>query len=230
MISSRAPMSLEKWTEEEWYSALRCEIDLAGREQPGEESELNAATADLVLDAGLPTGPLFDQAVWRFNDASRLAIRAASEYEDHLKAFPEDELTYRSHINDLYARSEINAADALYLQAMQAKGDARKELARKAAGHYTRAANLYTRYIFRYFTDPEDAKKSLPPKLMGSWKQADVDKPEELPDRDLAPSLAKLRQLHIAQNYQLSNSVDFKEIDTYVVRCYLRLRALSLAQ
>lgn len=229
VIASRAPMSLEKWAEEEWYAAVRAEIDLAGRTQPSEEGELVGTTPDLLLDSGLPTGPLFDQAVFRFNNASRLSERAAAEYAQHLKSYPDDELTYRSHILDLEARAQLTAGDALYLQAMRASGDQRKQLAQQAAAKYTTAANLYTRHLFRYYMADEEASKVLPQDIRG-LKRADVDDPTRLRDDELAPSLARMRALYRAANYEMSNGVDFKEIDSYVLRCYARLRSLAVVR
>lgn len=229
VIASRGSMSLEKWCEEEWYTAVRAEIDLAGRPQPGEESQLNTVTPDLVLDAGLPSGPLFDQAIWRFNNASRLAARAAAEYQLHLKGYPDDELTYRSHIRDLSARSALTAGDALYLQAMRTTGDARRDFARRATEQYLRAANLYSRYLFRYFMDDEEGKRVLPQDVR-NLKRSDVDDAGRLRDDEVAPALERMRQLHEASQYNLSNSTDFVEIYTYVQRAYARLRTLSLVR
>jgi hypothetical protein len=226
VIASRAPMSLEKWAEEEWYAAVRAEIDLAGRPQPAEEGDLVGTTLDLLLDAGLPNGPLFDQAIFRFNNASRLCERAATEYVTHLKSFPDDELTYRSHILDLGARAQLTAGDALYLQTMRASGGNRKELARQATDRYTRAANLYTRHLFRYYLADEDAAKVLPQDIRG-LRRADVDDPSRLRDDELAPALGRMRALYRSANYELSNGIDFKEIDSYVLRCYARQRNLS---
>ena len=229
VIASRSAMSLEKWAEEEWYTAVRAEIDLAGRAQPAEESDLLTVTPDLILDAGLPAGPLFDQTVFRFNNASRLCERAATEYELHIQVYPEDELTYRSHVLDLAARTQLTAGDALYLQAMHSTGDARKDFARRATEKYGIAANLYARQLFRYYMDDADVQKILPQDVR-NLKRTDVDNPTRLRDDELAPALARMRALYRAANYDLANGVDFKEIDAYVLRAYARMRNLSLVR
>jgi hypothetical protein len=237
VIASRAAMSLMKWSEEDWYAALRAEIDLANRPQPNDDSQLTAATLDLVLDAGFPAGHLLDQAIWRYENASRVATSAANEFEAHIKRFPEEELKYRSHIRDLTARSQFTAADALYLRAMHATGDARRDLATRAATHYRRAASLYTRYLFRWFMDDTEGRQILPQDVR-NLRRADVDEDVRLPgdmyprlrDEELAPSLERMRRLHEASNYALQNSVDFGELYPYILRCYARLRSLSLVR
>ena len=227
VVSSRVPMALEMCSQEEWYGADRCEIDLAGREIPTDDALLQGVTADLQPASDLPQCPLFDQAIWRFNRGSRIAARAAGEYEDHLRTYPDDELTYRSHIEDMTARSNMLAGDALFLQVMRATGPERAKLANAAVDFYTKASQLYTRYLFHYYMDDDEAKKVLPQDLR-QLKRSDVDGVNSrLRDDELPASLARMKKMHDAAGYNLSNSVDFKEIDTYVDRCYARSYAMA---
>ena len=228
VISSRPALSLEKWSEEDWYAADRAEIALANRTVPDEDSQLQPVTQDILLDSGLPNCPLMDEAIFRFENASNTCKRAAAEYEFHLQAFPGDELTYRSHMQDVIARGHLTAADGAYLRTMRASGTERKKWAAVATAEYRLAANLYTRNIFRYFMDDEDVPKVLP-RDVRNLKRMDVDaENSRLLDEELPAALARLKALHVAAHFNLANSEDFVEIDSYVERAYARLRNLAL--
>jgi len=229
VISSRPALSLEKWAEEDWYAADRAEIALANREVPSDDSKLQSVTQDLVLDSGLPNCPLMDEAIWRFDNASRIANKAYDEYEFHLQAFPGDELTYRSHMMDVEARSHLTAADAAFLRASRSQGDERRKWASVAKTEYQLAANHYSRYIFRYFMEDEDVEQVLT-RDVRNLKRVDVTDPTRLRDDELAGALARLKALHVAANYQKANSEDFREISSYVERSYARLRSLALVR
>lgn len=222
VVSSRPALSLVKWSEEDWKAGRRSEMELANRPIPKEDSLYEPVTSDLALDADLPKGPLFEETISRYERASQVAARAVSEYEGHSKRFPEDALTYRSHLKNAEAQSAMLKADALFLRAMKASGDDRAKLARECNDAYIVAADLYSRHILRYFSD-EDTVRQMLPKDIRNLKRVDVDATNSLlTTKELAPLIKRLRDSHIASNYQLADSEDFKEIDSYVLRSYAR--------
>ncbi len=230
VISSRPALALKKWSDEDWYTGRRNEMELAGRAVPKDESLYEPVTADLALEADLPRCPLFDETIARYERASRVAGRAVEEYQAHNKRFPEDELNYRSHIKNAEAQSVLLKADALYLRAMKATGEDRKKLAAEANKAYVDAASLYTRHIFRYFADEEMMRKLLPHDIR-NIKRVDVDSPTSLLRNNELPAILKqIRDAHIATHYQLADSEDFKEIDSYVLRSYTRQFKLALVK
>ena len=233
VIASRGGKSIEKWSEEEWHNATRAEIDLAGKDIPQGTEQLFAVTADLTLQADLPRCPLFDQAIWRYETASKLALRAIDEYEQHIVAYGEDEVLYRSQIRDLAARSELVTGEARFLRALHANADDRRKFAAEGSAAYLRAANLYTRILIRYYVEDSDVKNLLP-RDVRNLKRTDADEnpgqPSKIRDDELAPILKKILAMHAAANNQLGNSTDVNEINTYVQRAYARKRTLDLAR
>ena len=225
VLSSRPALSLEKWSEEEWYAGMRGEIELAGEQMPGEDGALPVPTSNRVLTDLFPQCPLLEQTIAHLERASKIAAATGDEYLVHLKEYPADELTYRSHIRDVQARTNLTAGDALYLRTMIATGDERKQLAAQARERYLLAANLYTRLLFRYYMGDEDVKAVLPQDLR-KLKRTDVDvEAGKLQDAELAPALARLKAYY--KTARASNDEDFNEIDAYVERAYARLRNLA---
>lgn len=242
VLSSRPALALEKWSEEDWYAALRGEIELAGLQVPNDDGKLQPLTSGRLLGDPFPQCPLLSETIAHFDRASAIAKACADEYAVHLKQYPSDELTYRSHIRDVQARTELTAGDALYLRVMYAQGDDRKQLAAQAREHYAKAADLYSRLFFRYFMGDEDLRFAfpqpgmqnptnglLPPNSMAKSlvNRTDTD-PEtgKLRDEDVAPAMERLRARYAAA--PPSNSEDFEEIYGYVDRAYARIRALAL--
>ena len=228
VLSSRPALSLEKWSEEAWYNALRGEIELSGQTPPNDDGKLQPLTQDRLIAAPLPQSPLLQQTIASFDRATAISAAAADEYEIHLKTYPADELTYRSHIRDVQARHELVAGDAAYLKAMYASGDDRSKLVADARAHYSKAATLYGRLFLQFFMGDEDVKYVLPQDVR-NLKRTDAD-PEHgrLRDEEVAAAWEKLRQHYAAA--QGSNSEDFDEINSYVQRAYARLRNLALVR
>jgi len=231
VMSSRPALALRKWHEEDWRAARRSEIELAGRTAPREDSQLEAVTQDVLLDTALPTDtPLFAETIARYERSTQVGRRAASAYAEHIKRFPEDELTYRSHIKNVLAQTALVNADALYLHAVRATGAERQRYVEAARAAYVDAANQFTRHIFRYFMEDADVEKVLPRDVL-MLKRTDADSENsKLRDDQLAPALTRLRAIHQAGSNQLSSSEDFVEMDSNVQRCYARLRNLAVAK
>ncbi len=223
VVSSRPALALKKWSEEDWRTARRAEIELFGMPVPREEADLETPTQNIKIDQKLATNPLLDEIIWRYNNAHRIANAAVTEYQYHLKAFPEDFLTYASHLEGSAAHAKLMAADAMYLQAMVSTGAEKQKLAQEAAENYRQAANLYTRHIFRYYMGEEEVASILPPGV----QRADVLNPDKLPNAMLTLSMIKLRTRHQTANYQLGNSEDFKEIDAYIQRANARVESIE---
>jgi hypothetical protein len=223
VISSRAGLSLKKWSEEDWRIARRAEIELFGMPVPSEDAALEQPTQSIALDQKLATNPLLEEIIWRYDNAARIADAAVEEYAYHLKSFPEDIVTYASHAEGSDAQAEMMKGDAFYLKAMLATGDQKQQLARQAAEHYRNGANLYSRHILRYYLADEDAGNILPPRVT----RADVLDPLRFPDNLVPLSMAKARALHMSSNYQMGNSEDFAEIDAYIQRANARLASIA---
>ena len=228
VLSSRPALALEKWSEEEWYTALRGEIELSGQTPPLDDGNLQQPTRDHVIGDPLPSCPLFDQTIQHFERGVAVAGQAIAEYEEHIQRYTEDELTYRSHIRDVSARRELLSGDAAYLRTMSTTGEARTQFAAQARTHYAAAANLYGRLYMRYFMSDDDAKAVLP-KDVRNLKRVDVD-PEmgRLRDEEVPEVMGKLVQLY--RSNQGVNSEDFQEIYGYIDRCYARLRNLAIVR
>lgn len=223
VISSRAALSLKKWSEEDWHMARRAEIELFGKPVPTEEAELEQPTQSISLQQKLASNPLLNEIIWRYENSARIAQAAVEEYQLHLKHYPDDIFVYASHSESSAAQAHLMKADALYLQAMLSDGQEKSALIRQAESEYISAANDYSRHILRYYLADEDAPGVLPPRV----NRADVLDSSKLPDALLPLCMAKLRAKHVAGGYQLNNSEDFKELDAYVQRANARLAILA---
>lgn len=226
VISSRAALSLKKWSEEDWRVARRAEIELFGKPVPSEDAELEAPTQGITLDQKLAMNPLLKEIIWRYENAARIADAAVQEYQFHLKSFLDDVRLYSNHAESSAAQAEMMRADAMYLKAMLADGAEKKRLAQQAATHYRNGANLYSRHILRYYLADEDAAGVLPPRVT----RADVLDPTKVADAMLPLYMTKLRAKHAASGYQISNSEDFQEIDAYIQRANARLASVAKLQ
>ncbi|MBC7785424.1 MAG: hypothetical protein H7144_16445 [Burkholderiales bacterium] len=233
VISVRPALALKKWSEEDWYAARRAEIELLKLPVPRDDAELEPVTQSLKLDAPLVKSPLLDEIIWRYRNSSKIADAAVAEYLYHLKPgpeggdFPSDEFTYRSHLEGSEAQAKLVLADAVYLEAITATGDEKLRLARESAKYYQQAANLFARHILRFYMGDEDVPDVLPRDLR-NLNRGDVGPgSNKMQDWELPFSLAKLRAKHLASNWQLQNSDDFKEINSYVERCYARIATID---
>jgi hypothetical protein len=219
IVSSRPALALKKWSEEEWKHARYSEIELFDFKAPTEDSKAEPVTANLPLDAPVPLTPLLDQIIYRYERSAEAAQAAVDEYNLHLAAgnYPGDFTKYASHVESSVAHRQLMLGDALYLRAMKTPAE-RTDLAKQAAEHYQAAANLYTRHILRFYLSDEQV-----PQVLQFVSRVDADNPLRLPDDKLPTTLFRLKALHAASGFQLTNSEDFVEINAYVERAYARL-------
>ncbi len=231
IISVRPAMSLKKWSEESWYAARRAEIEffMPTAEVPRDDAQLEPITQDIPLTAQVPDSPLLAQIIGRYESSAMVCEAAVKEFRYHLSPehYPEDNFTYRSHIEGSFAQSKIMRGDALYLQALKSTGEEKIRLAKEAAENYQQGANLYTRHIFQFFMGDEDVEFVLPRDFRKLTRNDIGPDSDKLKDFELPIALLKLKARHAASNYQLSNSVDFVEINSYVERAYARISNIN---
>lgn len=231
VVSSRPALSLKKWAEEDWTAGRRGEMEMFNLPYERNDERIELPTANIPLGQPIDKTPLYQETLWRYQNAARISDEAVKEYQFHLSKVPTDEFTYGSHLESSRAQAELMRGDAYYLEALASTGAEREQAVKLAREAYVKAANLYTRHVFTRFMDWEDPGNVIgDPSLRGAPMPVRIEAVSALKDSDLAPALARLLEKHKQANFQLSNSEEFQEFHGYITRCYIRLGLLGDAK
>ena len=224
VIDSRPALSLKNWLEDEWEQGRRREALAFHLPVPEDRLELEP-----LVDNFAPDHPIDDRqdaqlALFAYRRAAALGPAAIAEYVRHISNDPSAEGTYREHMDEIRAETEMCAADADYLAAQLAPPDQRKALLASAKQHYERTVYLYSLIVLKYFTDPQYLTPALP-KGFERFKTADHPGLEDLTVPQMAKAAAAIIQAR--GNRPDSHSEDLKEFYLYLGRAAARLRMLS---
>ena len=230
VVSSRPALALKKWSEEDWFDGRRGEIVLLNGTPPRDDEKLESIAADLPLTTVIPPSPLREQTIYRYETSARIADAAVAEYHHHLALFPSDFTTYASHVESSQAQAQLVRGDAAYLKLLQADPADRSDLIAQAIDHYQKAANLFTRHIFRFYMADELVPDVLPRDQRGLTR-VDVENPARLRDEELPLALFKLRARHLqASQGAIGNEEEFDEYFAMIARAQKRLQYLRAAK
>jgi len=221
VIDSRPALALKVWAEEEWERARNLEIEAFGLTPPAERLDKEGITQTIALDAQ-GNEAMLQSAVYCTAMTQRLVDDALVEYQEHIRRFPNNEYTYRSHMDGLLAMAAIVKGDQLWIEARSAKGQARIDKLDAAAQAYRQGIARNGRIILRYYTDDGTFARVAP---QGATR---LDVPT-IPDDMVAPmiSLASV-YLKVSQNDIYGE--DRGEYERYIQRAQARLRTIEAAR
>jgi hypothetical protein len=224
VIDSRPALSLKNWLEDEWEQGRRRELLAFHIPVPEDRLELEPLAANLTPDHAIDDRHEAELAAFAYKRAQALGPAALAEYTRHISNDPTAEGTYREHMDEIRAETEMCAADGDYLSAQLAPPDQRKALLESAKQHYERTIYLYSMVILRYFTDPQYVTAAIP-KGYERFRTADHPSLEDLTPSQMARATATIIQAR--GNRVDSHSDDLKEFYLYLTRAGARLRILS---
>jgi hypothetical protein len=116
------------------------------------------------LDSPIERTPLVDEAIFSYSIVPKVVAIAHKRYQEHLRRFLDDELTYQAHLDWLDALAAQCAADAVYLQALsESDPAARLELARLAVEKYNLAWDAMLVPLLTYYVDDRAMPALFPP-------------------------------------------------------------------
>jgi hypothetical protein len=163
VISSRAPLSLRFWADEELERGRRGEALQFGLKMEGfdEVYNRNASGARLPLKPVAQTA-LIDQIIYNYAVAADLYEASTREFDAHIDRFFDDAATYRNFTTWQQAGAPLARADAMYLRAIieQDPIQRRSKLA-KAKDLYTEGWDRAARHALAYYVRAEDIRNPL---------------------------------------------------------------------
>lgn len=217
VIDSRPGLTLKQWAEDEMDRGRRNELAAYGLKAP---TDINDKVGLELPSINLPLGVTgdaaqIDEAIDAYSLSAVTADDAIAEYEEHLKLYPNNAMTYESHIDGLVGTREMALADRDFLKAQRTTGDERKSLLASAAKHYRDAADQNYRILIRYYTSDEMAAALLPKGMMRPQIK-------DLPAQQLGRVYAAARAM-IASGPGDPYSEDRAEYEAYVTRAEQRL-------
>ena len=228
IVSARPALALKNWADAEMERGRRAMMAQFGvGPKPGDDSETPFEAPTAPLKPGpITSTPLIEEAQYSYDRAAQLAARAVIEYREHIKRYPEDLATYRSHVADVRALSEYAAADAAYAKLMTTVDPtARAALGREAAQHYAQAIDFFARIALAFYAP--DELMSFPK----GYGKADVlnslDTPASFPADQLLPMLAKARAASAKSPYGAISELE--EYTSKIARAQARLALLKTA-
>jgi tetratricopeptide (TPR) repeat protein len=160
VISSRAPLSLRFWADEELERARRGEALQFGLKMDGFEEvyNRNSAGARLPLKPVAKTA-LVEQVLYNYARAAQLYDAATAEFQDHMKRYFDDAANYRNFITWQQAGAALARADELYLRAIvEPDPIIRKGILREARTRYIEGWDRAARHALAYYVRAEDTR------------------------------------------------------------------------
>ena len=220
VVDSRPALALKGWAEDEQERGRRFEARALNAVMPeGEPRDREMVTANISVDAPLTDRDALPKAIESYDLASRLAAHAITEYERHLRSYPDRFGPYQSHIDSLKGLVPMFAGDRDYLKAMLASGDERKALLASAQRSYREALNNNLAVLFRYYLNDEIAKAVFP----AGVSRADLSK---LPADQYVPAYEKALALLAQQPYD-PDAEDRSDYQRLVERAQARLKQIG---
>ncbi len=224
VIDSRPALSLKNWLEEEWEQGRRREVESYHLNVPEDRLALEPIVSNFPPNHAPLDRHAAELAVFAYKRATALGPVSIAEYVRHISKNPTNESTYKSHMDEIRAESELCAADADYLAAQLAPDDQRASLLTSARKHYERATYLYSLIILKYYTDDSYLKAALP-KGYDRFKTADHPGIDDLNAQQMAQTTSVVIQAR--GNKVDSHTEDLKEFYLYLGRAGARMKMLS---
>jgi hypothetical protein len=224
VIDSRPALSLKNWLEDEWEQGRRREAQAFQQNIPEERLDLEPIVANFSPSRAPEDKHAAELAVFAYRRAAKLGPAALAEYVRHISNTPTNEGTYKSHMDEIRAESELCAADADYLAAQLTPADQRGPLLTSARIHYERASYLYSLIILKYYTDDPYLKTTLPKGYM-RFKTADHPGIEDLNAQQMAQATAAV--IAARGSRVDSHTEDLKEFYLYLGRAGARMKMLT---
>lgn len=232
VISSRPALSLVEWSNEERQRGRLAEMAQYGRAAaPGDESEtpLELPAVDLKPDAVAPT-PLLEEAAYCYERAAQVGAGAVEEFRGHMRRYPDDAASYRRHMADIRASSNLAAGDAAYSKLMITADPAtRATLAQQAREAYGRSIEINARAALAFYIPDEIA--AVPNLFPRGYGKADVlnslDTPTSFPVGEVLPTFLRIRDFVIRNANQVAPITELDEYGAYMERARQRIELLK---
>lgn len=160
VISSRAPLSLRFWGDEELERARRGEALQFGLKMDGfdEVYNRNSTGARLPAKQAARTA-LIELTIYQYQRAAELFEVSTKEFDDHINRFFDDAATYRNFITWQQAAVPLAKADAAYLSAIVEQDPIkRRSLLREARASYVEGWDRAARHALAYYVRAEDTR------------------------------------------------------------------------
>jgi hypothetical protein len=221
VTSSRAPLALRFWAEEELARARRLEIALLDRPLPPDEGdigELEAPSASAPL-AGIEQTPALDQVLYGLRRSAEVAAIANEEFDAHIQRESGDRALYASGQAWLNALQPLVQADHLFLEIASGRRTDRTAAKREAASLYSTAIERLSRTALQFYITDELAREVFPP----GFTRPDLT--DRFPSELLQPTfdLARVR----ANESFMGGIEELEELYRYVNRARTRLSILQ---
>jgi hypothetical protein len=218
VVDSRPGLTLKQWAEDEYERGRRAELTAYGLPLPADSADKPALEIPSIeLPAGkAPNEAMIAQALDAYGLIPHLCDDSIAEYEDHLKLYTGNMMTYESHVDGLVATREMAAGDRDFLMAQFKTGDERKKLLASAATHYRDAADQNYRILLRYYADDQMAARYFPNGMNRSQTK-------QIPAPQLAGVYGAIRA-EVMQMQMDPYGEDRMEYETYIRRAEARLR------
>jgi hypothetical protein len=224
VVDSRPAIALKFWAEEEQEVARRKEQLAFGVTIPTatERINLEMPVANVPLTQKPVDPAKLDEAAYGYDKSAQIAVAARAEYQRHLALYGSNLGVYQSHLDGLVATEHFSLADAAYLHAMTATGDARAKYIETAKQEYAVAIYWYELIAMKYYTDDQIIAATLP--------GADREKLENVPPQDLQKASIQIQTAIDKGILQESHVGDRVEFFTYIQRCATRIDLLNAAK